>query len=47
MLQFLKKILMFRIGQKTARGFSRSLGLKSLALPIGLVAGYKYMRKHS
>ena len=47
MLHSLKKLLMFRIGQKTGRGFAHGLGLRALALPIGVIAGYKYMRRHS
>jgi len=47
MLNFLKKLLMFRVGQKSGRGAARALGLRRLALPVGLVTGYKYMRRHS
>lgn len=47
MLHFLKKVLMFRVGQKASRGFARSIGLTSLASVIGLVGGVKYMRRHS
>ena len=47
MLHFLKKLLMFRIGQKASRGFARSIGLEALAGVVGLVGGVKYMRRHS
>jgi hypothetical protein len=47
MLHFLKKVLMFRIGQKASRGFARSIGLTSVASVIGWVGGVKYMRRHS
>jgi hypothetical protein len=47
MLHFLKKMLMFRIGQKASRGFARSIGLSSLAQIVGVVGGVKYMRRHS
>jgi hypothetical protein len=47
MSHFLKKLLMFRIGQKASRGFARSIGLNSLATIVGLVGGVKYMRRHS
>jgi hypothetical protein len=36
MRHFLKKLLLFRMGQKTSRGFARSI-----------VGGLKYMRRHS
>jgi hypothetical protein len=47
MLHFLKKLLMFRIGQKASRGFARSIGLDALSGIVGLVGGVKYMRRHS
>lgn len=47
MLHFLKKLLMFRIGQKASRGFARSIGFNSLAHIAGVVGGVKYMRRHS
>lgn len=47
MLHFLRKVLMFRIGQKASRGFARSIGLTSVAGLIGLWGGYKHMRRHS
>jgi hypothetical protein len=47
MMHFLKKLLMFRIGQKASRGFARAIGLNSLAAMVGVVGGVKYMRRHS
>ncbi|HKS25390.1 MAG TPA: hypothetical protein VJZ76_21555 [Thermoanaerobaculia bacterium] len=47
MSHFLKKLLMFRIGQKASRGFARSIGLDALAGVVGLIGGVKYMRRHS
>jgi len=47
MLRLLKKLLLFRIGQKTSRGFARTIGLDSLAALVGIVGGIKYMRRHS
>lgn len=47
MLNLLRKALFFRIGQKAARGIARSLGLRKLANVIGLVGGYRHMRKHA
>ena len=47
MLQFLRKLLLFRIGQKTTRGVARSIGLGKIATIAGLIGGYKHMRKHA
>jgi len=47
MLHFLKKLLLFRVGQKTTRGVARSIGLGKIAMIIGLIGGYKHMRKHA
>lgn len=46
MLHFMKKLLLFRVGQKATKGFAKSLGFRGLALPIGLIGGFKYMRRH-
>lgn len=45
MLQFLKKLLLFRLGQKSARGTARMLGFGKLGLLIGLVGGWRAMRR--
>jgi hypothetical protein len=47
MLHFLRKVLMFRIGQKASKRFARSVGLHSVASIIGVIGGTKYMRRHS
>jgi hypothetical protein len=47
MLSLLKKLLLFRVGQKTSKGFSHRIGLHSIAWMVGLVGGYRYMRRHS
>lgn len=47
MRHFLKKLLLFRIGQKTSRGFAQTIGLDLIAGLVGLVGGYKTMRRHS
>ena len=40
MLRFLKKVLMFRVGQKASRGFARSIGVrKPFSSVIGLIGG--------
>ena len=47
MLHFLKKLLLFRVGQKASRGFARSIGLHGFARVAGVIGGVKYMRRHS
>jgi len=47
MLLFLRKLVMFRIGQKAARGIARTIGLGKVAQLAGLVGGYKHMRRHA
>jgi hypothetical protein len=47
MRHFLKKLLLFRMGQKTSRGFARSIGLHSISSLVGILGGLKYMRRHS
>jgi hypothetical protein len=47
MLHFLRKVLMFRVGQKATRGFVRTIGLGKVAGLAGLIGGYKHMRKHA
>jgi hypothetical protein len=46
MLSFLKKMIKFRLGQKVARGTAKKLGLGPFAGVIGLVGGYRSMRRH-
>jgi hypothetical protein len=46
MLNFLKSLLVFRIGQKSARGAAHLLGFKRLGLLIGLVGGYRAIKRH-
>ena len=47
MLNFMKKLLLFRIGQKATRGVAHRIGLHGIAGVAGLVGGLKYMRRHS
>ena len=47
MLHFLKKLFMFRVGQKATRSFARSIGLGRLSYLAGLIGGYKNMRRHA
>jgi hypothetical protein len=46
MRHFLKKLLIFRIGQKTSRGFARTIGLDSIAGLVGIIGGLRAMRHH-
>jgi hypothetical protein len=46
MLRFLKKLVMFRLGQKSARGAARMLGLGRLGMVIGLLGGLKALKRH-
>lgn len=45
MLHFLKQLLVFRIGQKSAKGAARMLGFGKLGLIIGLVGGYRAVKR--
>jgi hypothetical protein len=45
MLNFLKSLLVFRVGQKSARGAARLVGLGRLGLLIGLVGGWRAMKR--
>lgn len=47
MLRFLKSLLVFRLGQKSARGAARLLGFGKLGLLIGLVGGWRAMKRQS
>ena len=47
MLKLLKRLLMFRIGQKASKGFARTLGFGRLSPVIGLIGGVRQMRRHS
>jgi hypothetical protein len=46
MWNVLRQFFMFRIGQNTARGAARLVGLGRLATIAGLIGGYRYMRRH-
>ena len=47
MLRFLKRLVVFRLGQKSARGTARMLGFGRLGMVIGLIGGYRAMKRHS
>jgi hypothetical protein len=46
MLNFLKQLLIFRFGQKSAKGTARLLGFKRLGMLIGLIGGYRAVKRH-
>ena len=39
MLHFLKKLLLFRVGQRASRGFAKSIGLHAISSAVGIVGG--------
>jgi hypothetical protein len=47
MLKFIKKLVLFRIGQKTSRGVAKKLGLHGFANLAGIIGGLRTVRKHS
>jgi hypothetical protein len=47
MWTFLKRLFLFRVGQKTSRGMARAVGLGRLGMIVGLIGGYRYMRRNS
>ena len=47
MFRFLKQLLMFRIGQRAARGFAKSIGMRRISHVVGWIGGIKYMRRHA
>lgn len=47
MWRFLKKLLLFKVGQKASRGFAHAIGLGRVGTLVGVVGGVKYMRRHS
>jgi hypothetical protein len=45
MLNFLKKIFVFRLGQSSAKGAARIFGFRRLGTIIGLVGGYQALKR--
>jgi len=45
MLKFLKSLFVFRLGQTSARGAARLVGLGRLGMLIGLVGGWRAMKR--
>ncbi len=46
MLNFLKSLLVFRVGQSSARGVARLLGFGRLGLLVGLAGGWRALKRH-
>ncbi len=46
MWNFIKQLLVFRVGQKCARGAARMLGFGKLGMVIGLIGGYRALKRH-
>ena len=46
MLHFLKQLLWFKLGQKTTRSAARAMGFGRLGLILGLIGGWRMMRRH-
>ena len=46
MLNFIKRLIAFRIGQTSAKGAARLLGFGKLAAIAGIVGGVKAFRRH-
>lgn len=46
MWRLLKQILAFRVGQKTARGTARMLGFGRIGMVLGLIGGWRAMKRH-
>jgi hypothetical protein len=46
MLRFLKSLLYFRLGQKSSRGAAHLLGFSRLGSLVGLIGGWRAMKRH-
>jgi hypothetical protein len=46
MWRFLKKLLWFKLGQKSTRSAARLLGFGRVRLILGLIGGWRTMRRH-
>jgi hypothetical protein len=45
MLNFLKSLFVFRMGQTSARGVARMVGLGRLGLIVGLIGGWRALKR--
>ena len=46
MLNFLKGVLAFKMGQSTSKGMARMIGLGRLGVLFGLVGGWRAWQRH-
>ena len=46
MLNFLKGLFVFKMGQTTARSTARMVGLGRLGMILGLIGGYRAWKRH-
>ena len=46
MWNFIKQLLVFRIGQKASRGAARMIGFRKLGTIVGLIGGWRALKKH-
>jgi hypothetical protein len=46
MWRFLKQLLIFKIGQKSARGTARVLGFGRFGTILGLIGGWRAVIRH-
>lgn len=45
MIGTIRKLIRYRVGQTVARKTARTLGFRALAGPIGVLAGFRALRK--
>lgn len=46
MWNFIKRVFIFRLGQTSARGTARMIGLGRLGVIIGIIGGIRALRAH-
>lgn len=46
MWNFIKQIFVFRLGQTSARGAARMIGFGKLGLIVGLIGGWRALKRH-
>lgn len=46
MLNILKSLFVFKMGQSSARGAARVVGLGRLGMILGLIGGYRAWKRH-
>ena len=47
MMNFLKRLFFFRVGQTTSRSMARAVGLGRLGMIIGILGGLRAMRRNT